>query len=165
MFDSKLERMRKACNRHAEKAGLGQIELNAEVFLWWLTHHICCEIQVRKKLNIKVARVEDVVPAFADRWGLPLVPWEYHPFSMSICKLDHGIPMRIGLKERDDGRPFDPVLDIDLETTTLTVDTWFTNVTMFNWDADLFNFIRELVCLVPDTHPYWVLDKDRDLEV
>lgn len=92
----KLIRMRNDCNRHGEAAGHGDSDMDADKFIHWCAHHFSRLIKGLK---------ESGIPNYAipfhmlDRWGLPLVPWTYHPCVASLCRRDdHGIAMKFGLR-------------------------------------------------------------------
>lgn len=43
--NSTLYRMRKTCNKHAEAAGLGEPQVDAVIYIYWICHHLCDKIR------------------------------------------------------------------------------------------------------------------------
>lgn len=142
----------KECNKHAIKAGLAE-QLDPQILMYWIAHHFCRLIQRLKKERPAAGR-EDILWNILDRWGFPIVPWKAHSLKASLCKLDHGLAMLLGLKPTN-GEPFDPLVHIDLEGCTVTIDTWATNKTMYNYSTMDWDSIRKLISKVPLSHSYW----------
>ena len=157
MASGMLERMRNECNKHAEKVGFGEPEMDATRLLYWMAHHTCSKIQILKAQR-PFASLEEIAWHMLDRWGLPLVPWIHHAFKMSLCKFqDHGIAMRFGLVQPE-GEDFDPVMHFDLDRCTITLDAVVTNMAMRNFTPDSWESIRSTLCSVPLNHPFWRVD-------
>ncbi|KAM0512861.1 hypothetical protein ACHAPE_008495 [Trichoderma viride] len=132
----------KQCNKHAIKAGLAE-SLDPQILMNWMAHHFCKLIQ-RLKMERPTASREEILWNILDRWRFPIVPWARHALKASFCKLDHG--------------PFDPLVHIDLEGCTVTIDTWVTNNTMRNYSTMDWDSIRKLISKVPLSHSYWDVD-------
>ncbi|KAF5670262.1 hypothetical protein FCIRC_9000 [Fusarium circinatum] len=127
-----LHEMRRKCNRHAEAAGLGEPEVDAVIYIYWTGHYLCDKIH---------------------RWGFPVVPWSYHQFRASLCKKQmHGIAMKFGITKFTN---FDPVEDIDLGQSTVTIDAQITNLAMYKYESSTWDGIRETIRMVPLYHPLW----------
>jgi hypothetical protein len=102
-----------------------------------MAHYFCKFIQDLKKERPAASR-EDILWNVRDRWGFPIVLWRGHALKASLCKLDHGLAMLLGLKHTN-GDPFDPLVHIDLECCTVVIDTWATkkgmsSYPMIEWD-------------------------------
>ncbi|KAK3950799.1 hypothetical protein QBC32DRAFT_216500 [Pseudoneurospora amorphoporcata] len=69
----KLVRLRRQCNRHGEKAGLGETDMDRDRVVYWMTHWVCHKIKAIKDAN-EVQTVEDITWRLVDRWGLPIIP-------------------------------------------------------------------------------------------
>ncbi|UKZ61460.1 uncharacterized protein TrAtP1_002726 [Trichoderma atroviride] len=145
----------KGCNRHAVKAALAE-QLDLHILMYWMAHHFCRLLQGLKKERPAASR-EDILWNILDRWGFPIVPWMGQALKASLCKLDHGLVMLLGIKLTN-GEPFDPLVHIDLEGCTVTIDTWATNKTMYNYSSMDWEPLRRLISLVPLSHSYWDVD-------
>lgn len=155
-----LRSMRTQCNRHAEKAGLGEPGVDSRVVICWLAAFFSDKIRTTKALR-PWASQEDIAFHLLDRWGLPLVPWKNHLFKASLCKgPDHGIAMMFGVLPVPDGWTFDPVQHIDLAKSTVTLDAVVTNFAMHNYSIDSWPGIRAALRSLPLHHPFWRLDSE-----
>lgn len=142
----------KQCNKHAVKAGLAE-QLDMQILMHWMAHYFCSLIQGLKKKRPAASR-EDILWNILDRWGFPIVPWAVHALKASLCKLDHGLAMLLGIKPTKN-KPFDPLVHIDLKDCTTVIDTWVTNKTMCNYSKMDWDSLRKLVSMVPPSHSYW----------
>ncbi|KAM0496633.1 hypothetical protein ACHAP8_007210 [Fusarium lateritium] len=155
-----LRAMREFCNRHAELNGQGEPDVDVTIYIYWTCHHICQKIQ-QVKVQRPGAKEDEIAFHILDRWGLPGVPWDRHPFRASLCKKQtHGIAMRFGIVKFED---FDPVQDIDLSQSTITVDARVTNLAMLDWEPSAWGDILEALRLVPLSHPLWRPDPNLGL--
>lgn len=147
------------CNRHAVKAGLSEPALDLITLIYWIVAHFCRRIQQTKEERPEASQEEILYYCMLDRWSLPIVPWRGHAFKASLCKLqDHGIAMKCGILLPADGEKFDPLVHIDLDKCTVTIDTWMTNKAMSNYSTDDWSSVRDLISRVPEWHSYWRLD-------
>lgn len=128
----RLGRMRGACNIHAERAGLGD-PMDATKFVYWMAHYWCDEVR-KVRANFPNEPQEEVRFRVLDRWGFPVVPWDYNLFCASFCKKqDHGIAMKFGLTfDTAHHQAFDPVEHFDLSECTIAIDAMATNMAMWN---------------------------------
>ncbi|EWZ42618.1 hypothetical protein FOZG_07486 [Fusarium oxysporum Fo47] len=149
-----LKKMRKECNKHAEKAGHGEAHVDAVRLIYWMGTWVCDQIS---RLKAEESDKEEIAfSLMLDRWGLPIVPWVSHILRVSLCKKqDHGIAMVFGI---EDAPGFDPVQHIDLTRATVTLDTGFTNMAMRNFDAGSWDNLRAILMQVPLHHPFWKVD-------
>lgn len=156
-----LKNMRGHCNRHAEHAGLGEPEVDPIIYTYWVCHHLCDTIR-KVKIERPQASNDEIAFHILDRWGLPMVPWQCHAFRASLCKKQcHGIAMKFGIVKFDN---FDPVYDIDLGKSTITIDSKFTNLAMAAFEPQSWDSIRDLVSSVPLNAPLWRPDSDLGVE-
>lgn len=72
--------------------------------------------------------------------------------------------MLVGLMPTN-GEPFDPLVHIDLECCTVTIDTWTTNCTMYNYSLTDCDSLRSFIGRVPLSHPFWEVDPSLGDEV
>lgn len=152
-----LATMRRSCNKHAEASGLGEPWITKKLLICWMAAVTCQRIKEVKEEQPGSTQYEIAFHLF-DRWGLPMVPWMNHPFRISLCKKqDHGIAMLFGI-DKVELETFDPRLHLDLSRSTITIDTWFTNRTMFHYEPGLWGDIRSVISQVPLNHPYWRVD-------
>lgn len=159
-----LKRMRKHCNRHAEKKGLGE-NMDEKRFVYWMVAHFSREIQAIK-IKMPTAGREEIRFRLVDRFGLPIVPWVANPLSASLCKgPDHGIAMKFGIVEPVALETFDPVRHVDLNQCTVTIDTFSTNVAMWNYQPSSWPEIRQVLTTVPVHHPLWNIDTSAGKDV
>ena len=150
-----LTRMRKNCNRHAEAAGLGEPHVDETRFIYWMVAHFS-QVVKSLKADLPAASRDEVRFRILDRWGLPIVPWIRTMLTASLCKgPDHGIAMRLGITEPEGPERFDPVKHIDLDKCTVTIDTVSTNMAMWNYNAESWPMIRDVLASVPLRHPLW----------
>ncbi|KAH6850199.1 hypothetical protein B0I37DRAFT_428192 [Chaetomium sp. MPI-CAGE-AT-0009] len=160
---SMLHQMREACNRHAERAGFGEQEMDPLRLIYWWCHHLCKKIQ-RVKSERPSGTQEEIAFYLLDRWGLPIVPWVGNILKASLCKdQDHGVAMRFGLCLPRKGEDFDPVEHWDDFLCTVTVDSQATNMAMRDFSAASWDSIRHALSRVPCTHPFWRVDADLGL--
>lgn len=160
-----LRRMRDECNKHAEAKGLGDKCMNETRFVYWMAAHFSSQVQTLKK-NMPTATREEIRFCILDRWSLPIVPWIGNVLSASLCKgPDHGIAMKFGISEPDGLVPFDPVEHIDLSQCTITIDTFATNMAMWNYKPESWPGIRSVLSDVPLRHPLWSIEKSAGEEV
>ncbi|KAH7147828.1 hypothetical protein DER46DRAFT_564225, partial [Fusarium sp. MPI-SDFR-AT-0072] len=76
-----------------------------------------------------------------------------HPFKASLCKKQmHGIAMKFGITKSTN---FDPVGDIDLGQSTVTIDAKITNMAMYNYEPNSWDGIRKTMSMVSLYHPLW----------
>ncbi|KAF5260501.1 hypothetical protein FOXYS1_8834 [Fusarium oxysporum] len=147
-----LKVMRLNCNRHAEQAGYGEKHVNAAKLIYWMGSFLFEKIKTLKVKRPDASR-EEIALMMLDRWGLPLVPWRSSIFRVSLCKKqDHGIAMVFGIADTPD---FDPIRDIDLSLATVTLDSGFTNLAMWNFDASSWDSIQRIMKFIPLHHPLW----------
>ena len=160
-----LLRMQTACNRFAQRAGLGEA-VDAEFLVYWIAHYYCNKIQ-QLKLQHPNAKPEKIrYYAFLDRWSLPIVPWICHPFSASFCKgPDHGIAMLFGLLKLYTCPDFDPVEDIDISRSTIAIDTKTTNLAMLNYSVNDWENIRSTFAHLPLHHVFWKVDPSLGMSI
>ncbi|KAK4034034.1 hypothetical protein C8A01DRAFT_19101, partial [Parachaetomium inaequale] len=161
-----LERMRRACNKHAEAAGLGEDQMDPLRFIYWWAHHLCRKIQGLKREHPTLSTCsEEIAFLIVDRFGFPIVPWTGNVFKASLCKdQDHGIPMVFGLVLSDRDTAFDPVEHFDLTRCTITIDTQGTNLAMLNYPKTSWNLIPRMIAMVPFSHPFWRVHQDLGLK-
>jgi DNA-directed RNA polymerase subunit RPC12/RpoP len=145
----------KQCNQHAVKAGLAE-KLDMQILMYWMAHYFCSLIQGLKKDRPAASR-EDILWNILDRWGFPIVPWAVHALKASLCRLEHGLAMLLGIKPTN-GKPFDPLVHIDLKGCTAAIDTWATNKTMYNYSSMDWDSLRKFISTVPLSHSYWDVD-------
>ncbi|KAK6711749.1 hypothetical protein SNK05_006181 [Fusarium graminearum] len=158
---SDLHNMRWNCNKHAERAGLGEPEVDPIIYIYWECHHICDTIR-KVKIERPQANNDEIAFHILDRWGLPMVPWLCHTFRASLCKKQcHGIAMKFGIVKFDN---FHPVHDIDLGQSTVTIDSKFTNMAMGAFEPQSWDSIRDLASSVPLNSPLWRPDSDLGVE-
>jgi hypothetical protein len=151
----KLHVMRKVCNKNGERHGFGE-EADGLRVMYWMAAHFSKLIQGLKQRYAGATRRE-IAFRILDRWGLPLVPWARHAFVASLCKKqDHGIAMLFGLTNSEE--TFDPLRHIDLSRCTITLDTWFTNIGMFDYHPELWDECRTLISHVPLHHALFRVD-------
>lgn len=149
----KLGRMATHCNSATEAAGIGNNEITPTQFLCWSAAHFSRQICTIKS-RMPNASQEVILTQILDRWGLPMIPWTHHQFSASLCKLqDHGIAIKFGFTNGD--RVFDHRTDIDLNQYTVTLDSWMTNVGMFNHAPKHWPKQREILRCVSLHHSWW----------
>ncbi len=187
-----LRTMRARCNKHAEKAGYyGEPEMDANRLICWMAAYFSNKIRALKEERPDANR-QEIASHILDRWGLPIVPWECHPFKASLCKgPDHlhnrschhrshrrhyrsrhifetisrgggGIAMKFGIVHAES---FDPIRHIDLARSTIAIDSVLTNVAMWNHSADSWDGIRSALCQVPLHHPFWRADSSLGNEI
>jgi hypothetical protein len=157
-------RLKEYCNKYAQKANIGEPELNALTLTYWMAAHFSTRIQEIKK-DRPTACQEEILFYNLDRWGFPLVPWVGHAFKASLCKgPDHGIAMKLGLLPTD-GKDFDPLVHLDLGLCTVTLDSWVTNKAMKNYATADWNTVRDLIYKVPLWHSYWRIDLELGNEI
>lgn len=141
------------CNKHAEKAGFGEASLNHTTLIYWMAHYFCDRI-VKVKMARPKASMEEIRFHLLDRWKFPIVPWTRHGFKISPCKRDHGTAMIFGFTNTD-GEEFDPFQHINLQLSTVEIDSGITNLTMFNYDDGDWDWIRSTLRMVPMYHSLW----------
>ncbi|EHK27525.1 uncharacterized protein TRIVIDRAFT_217401 [Trichoderma virens Gv29-8] len=66
--------------------------------------------------------------------------------------------MKCGILLPADGEKFDPLVHIDLDICTVTIDAWITNKAMKNYSTSNWNWVRDLIRRVPLWHSYWRVD-------
>ncbi|KAL7973503.1 hypothetical protein HDV63DRAFT_400539 [Trichoderma sp. SZMC 28014] len=135
------------CNKHAEKNGFGDASLNHTTLIYWMGHYFCDQI-VKVKMRRPKASMEELRFHMLDRWSFPRVPWDRHGFKMSMCKRKHGTAMTFGFTNTD-GEEFDPVQHINLQLSTVEIDSGITNLTMLNYDDGDWDWIRSTLRMVP----------------
>lgn len=149
-----LSRMRRECNKHAEKAGYGERQATPVKVVYWIGAFLCDKIRTLKA-SMPHATQEEIAFSIVDRWGLPIVPWLTHMFRVSLCKKDdHGIAMLFGFADVSDDE-FDPVKHIDLSRATVTLDSQLTNMAMKDFNVSDWAGLRETLKSVPLHHPFW----------
>ncbi|KAG9253698.1 uncharacterized protein F5Z01DRAFT_623038, partial [Emericellopsis atlantica] len=134
---SMLQRMRSACNRLAEAAGLGEKGMDKERVLYWICHVLCRQAA----------------------FGLPRLPWDCSPCKISLCHdQEHGIAMLFGLDESRG--TFDHVQSFDLAKATVCLDTKAANMAMWDFHpSEWFTVLRPMLLQVPLYHPFWRPDE------
>lgn len=145
----------KECNKHAVKAALAE-QLDPQILMYWTVHHFCHLIQ-RLKTKQPAASREDILWNIPDRWGFPIVLWAGHALKALLYRLDHELAMILGTKPAD-GKPFDPLVHIDLKGCTATIDMWATNKTICDYSTRAWDLLRKFVSVVPLSHSYWDVD-------
>ncbi|KAJ4163822.1 hypothetical protein LMH87_005526 [Akanthomyces muscarius] len=154
-----LHRMRSDCNRHGEDAGLGEKIVDEKVLVYWMVSLFCNQVQKQKK-DMPYTSLDALLEANLDRWNCPIVPWVGHVFSASLCKgPDHGLAMRFGIRQGAIRATFDPLLDIDMAQSTITIDAHSTNIAMWNWESEAWPSVRAILADVPLSHSLWKIDK------
>ncbi|KAH8900908.1 hypothetical protein GQ53DRAFT_708827 [Thozetella sp. PMI_491] len=138
-----LQTMRRECNKHAERAGLGENDMDARRVVYWMAHHFCKKIR-----SLKAEMGED----------LPLVPWRRSCFRASLCKnQDHGVALLFGLV-CPEGEAFDPVYHFDLGRCTVTLDSVSMNMAMRNYCNNTWTSIRDALRSIPLHSVFWRVD-------
>ncbi|KAK4039342.1 hypothetical protein C8A01DRAFT_16667, partial [Parachaetomium inaequale] len=153
-----LANMRSGCNRHAEKAGYGEPEMNALRLIYWWAHHLCRQIRDLKRERPDTPR-EEIAFDITDRFGLLIVPWAANRFKASLCKIVHGVAMKFGLALKP-GEEFDPVNHWDHSLGTVTIDAQGTNMAMLHFAESSSADIRHMISCVPLAHSYWSVHPD-----
>ena len=93
--------MRVGWNKHAEKAGYGELGMNPLKFIYWWERRLCRKIRYVKSQRPTATR-EEIAYHMLDRWGLLVLPWYPDIVRASLCKLqDHGIAIRVGAASTD----------------------------------------------------------------
>ncbi|KAL7930738.1 hypothetical protein V8C35DRAFT_312099 [Trichoderma chlorosporum] len=158
LCQEKLKILRGRCNNHAEKAGLSEPGLNEVTLLYWMAAHFSMCVK-KTKIRLPDASKEVILFHYSlDRWSLPIIPWACHAFKASICKdQDHGIAMKLGLVPTN-GEAFDPLVHMDFDQCTVTIDTWCTNKAMGNYATADWKLVRSHLSKVPLWHSYWHVD-------
>ncbi|PNP43892.1 hypothetical protein TGAMA5MH_04176 [Trichoderma gamsii] len=141
------------CNKHAEKDGFGEASLNHTTLIYWMAAYFSDQI-VKIKMARPKASMEEIRFHMLDRWSFPRVPWDRHGFKMSLCKRTHGTAMMFGFTNTD-GEEFDPSRHINLQLSTVEVDSGITNLTMLNYDDSNWDWIRSTLRRVPMYHSVW----------
>lgn len=164
MASEKVYGMQTQCNKHAEKANLGEKELNARTCVCFMAAFFSAKIVTIKHQRPDATR-EEVLFYNLDRLDMLLVPWTNHPGVASLCKnQDHGIAMLMGFSIPE-GEKFDAVKHIDLSQRTVTIDSWATNRSMWKYSMDDTHLIRDLISRVLPSHCFWRLDSNMGNEV
>lgn len=153
----KIRRLRKECNRHAEKAGLGEPGLNQATCIYWMAAYLSREIRDLKATKPNASE-EEILWLMVDEFGLPRLPWGKHAFSSSFGKEVHGTSMRTGIEQTEEGEEFDPLVHIDLSLCTIKIESWATNNAKYNYDEGDVGSIRSLISKVPLLGPFWKVD-------
>lgn len=158
MCANMITTMVKNCNAPAEKAGLGETLLDCDTLLYWMATFFCDKIGTIKFGRPGISQEELLWTYNLDRWGLPMVPWISHSFKVSLCKgPDHGIAMKFGFHDVS-ADAFDPVRHIDLEQSTVTLDSYLTNSGMYNFNAQDWDNARDVLRRVPLSNSFWNVD-------
>ncbi|RGP58639.1 krueppel like ous 1 [Fusarium longipes] len=157
-----VKNMQRLCNRHAEKAGYGEKGADGTVCLYWMVHLFCDKVR-GLKLQRPAATTEEIRFHILDRWNFPMVPWKSNLLKASLCKgPDHGIAMRFGLVDEE---IFDAENEIDLNKSTVVLDTWCTNSSMHNYAKSDWPSIPATIAAVPLHHSFFIVDLALGLEV
>lgn len=151
-----VKTLRKYCNLNAEKAGLGEKGLNDVTLIYFMGAYYCQQLAELRRKHSNMSEEWTLWHLYLDRIGAPVVPWLCTAFKVSLCKgPDHGIAMRCGILEPEDGEQFDPVRHIDLNRCTVELDTVLTNRAMLNYSMADFARVRAILLQVPLWHPLW----------
>ncbi|KAJ6787938.1 hypothetical protein PWT90_03755 [Aphanocladium album] len=155
-----LKTMLTHCNKYAEEKGLGEKDMTPEILVFWMVAHFCRVITRIRNCHPEWTR-HDLLWFHTDRHHRPIVPWMYHPLRASLCKgPDHGIAMKFGITEGIPLARFDPIAHIDLNRSTITIDTTTTNALMYRYQPSAWPGILQHVALLPLHHPLWRIDEE-----
>ncbi|KAL7805298.1 hypothetical protein V8C44DRAFT_361122 [Trichoderma aethiopicum] len=66
--------------------------------------------------------------------------------------------MFLGILQPGEGETFDPLVHIDMDKCTVTINAWMTNQTMRNYATSDWSSLRDELRMVPLSHPYWRVD-------
>ncbi|KAL7952887.1 hypothetical protein V8C34DRAFT_298362 [Trichoderma compactum] len=130
--------------------------------IYWIASYFCKKIQDIKLRNPGLSSEEIAFCYNLDRWGLPIVPWVGHPLRISLCR-KQGPDTTFGISYQSED--FDPAKDIDLDASTFTIESAFTNMSVSPFGDSCWNNIRDVVSSIPLYHPFWRVDLSMGNEI
>lgn len=163
----RLRYFKDECDFWAFVCGIQDKGLCAAMLVYCVAHFTCQRLQEEIKscetrsMNISdPAVLEEISYSITARWGVPVVPWRYHPFSAVFCKRDeHGTVMHTGFGDKlVTDSDFDPVWDFDPKVCTITVDATIVNNAMVNYDPSTWDSLHKTFMQVPVQGPLWDID-------